>query len=67
MHPQPSRAGPSGPKGKLGVTTIVGFERGAAAVRTALGDTAFTAAWNAGLALSLEEAVAEALDDEPTR
>jgi predicted ATPase/DNA-binding XRE family transcriptional regulator len=50
---------------KAGIPSIVGFERGVAAVRTVLGDAAFTVAWNAGLALSLEEAIAEALNDEP--
>jgi hypothetical protein len=33
-------------------------------VRAALGEAAFAAAWAAGQALTLEEAVAEALTDE---
>ena len=36
-----------------------------AAVREALGEAAFRAAWAAGRALSLEEVVAEALEEEP--
>jgi predicted ATPase/DNA-binding SARP family transcriptional activator len=37
-------------------------DRSVAAVRTALGEAAFTAAWAAGRALSLEQAVAQALN-----
>jgi tetratricopeptide (TPR) repeat protein len=37
------------------------YERTAAAVRDAMGEAAFTAAWAAGRALSLDEAVTEAL------
>jgi tetratricopeptide (TPR) repeat protein len=39
------------------------YERTVVAVRTALGDAAFTAAWTAGATLSLEQAMAEALQD----
>jgi hypothetical protein len=39
----------------------------AAAARAALGEERWAAAFAAGKALSLEEAVAEALDDERTR
>jgi hypothetical protein len=41
-------------------------DRGVAAVRAALGDADFEAAWAAGQALSLEQAIAEALQ-EPAR
>ena len=37
------------------------FERDVASARAQLGDTAFAAAWAAGLALTLEQAIAEAL------
>ncbi|MDQ3653786.1 MAG: tetratricopeptide repeat protein [Chloroflexota bacterium] len=40
-------------------------DRTVAALRTALGDADFTAAWDAGRALALEEAVAEALAPIP--
>jgi hypothetical protein len=36
-----------------------------AAVRTALGEEAFAAAWAAGRAMSLEDAIALALDETP--
>jgi non-specific serine/threonine protein kinase len=38
------------------------YERGVAAARAALGETEFATAWAAGRALSLEQAVAEAVD-----
>jgi non-specific serine/threonine protein kinase len=41
------------------------FERAVMARRAMLGEATFAAAWEAGRALSLEEAVAEALDEEP--
>jgi hypothetical protein len=41
-------------------------DRSLAALRTALGEAVFAVAWAAGQALPLEEAVAEAFDDEPT-
>ncbi len=41
------------------------FERTTASARAALGDAAFTEAWAAGEALSLEEAIADALSDAP--
>jgi non-specific serine/threonine protein kinase len=41
------------------------YERRAAAVQAALGDDVFAAAWAAGQAFSLEQAVAEALDPDP--
>ena len=34
--------------------------------RAALGDTAYAAAWAAGQAVTLEQAVADALEDAPT-
>jgi hypothetical protein len=44
------------------------YEHDVAALRTALGDDAFTAAWAAGRALPLEQAIAEALADaNPTQ
>ena len=42
------------------------YDHHAAAVRTALGEQAFAAAWAGGRALSLGEAVAEALATEPS-
>jgi DNA-binding CsgD family transcriptional regulator len=42
------------------------YERDVAAVRAALDETAFAAAWAAGRALSIEEAVAEAMAVEPS-
>ena len=41
------------------------YERLVAAVRTQLDEETFAAAWAAGAALSLEQAIAEALSDEP--
>ncbi len=38
------------------------YDRGLTAAREALGDAAFTAAWNEGRKMNLEEAVAYALD-----
>ena len=40
------------------------YERDLAAARAALGDDAFAVAWAAGAALTLEEAVAEALAED---
>lgn len=42
------------------------YERQVAVARAALGDEAFAAAWSAGRALPLEEAIAEALDATQT-
>jgi predicted ATPase/DNA-binding CsgD family transcriptional regulator len=42
-------------------TTLVGRDAAVAEMRARLGDAAFEAAWDAGRALSVEEAVAEAL------
>jgi tetratricopeptide (TPR) repeat protein len=49
---------------KTSMAESAGFERGVMAVRAVVGDAAFAAAWNAGSALSLEEAIAEALGTE---
>jgi hypothetical protein len=40
--------------------------RSAAAVRTVLGEAAFTAAWAEGRAMSLDDAIAAALEGETT-
>jgi hypothetical protein len=45
---------------------VAGRERAMAAIRTALGEEAFTVAWAAGRALSLEEAVSYALEEPGT-
>jgi hypothetical protein len=47
--------------GRIPITSQSDYERHVAAVRTALSDQAFAAAWEAGRALSLEQAIAEAL------
>jgi len=39
------------------------YERAMAAARAQLGEDAFAAAWKAGAALTLEQAIAEAMDD----
>ena len=39
------------------------YERAMAVVRAQLGDDAFAAAWAEGQAMTLEQAIAEALDD----
>jgi predicted ATPase/class 3 adenylate cyclase len=44
---------------------IPDFNRWVSAIKTALGKAAFTAAWDAGRAMSLEEVVAEALKESP--
>ena len=41
------------------------FDRATAAARAALGEVEFTAVWAAGQALSLEDAITEALADLP--
>lgn len=49
----------------LGHTDRAEYERNVATVRAQLGDEAFAAAWAQGQALTLEQAVAEALRDIP--
>jgi DNA-binding NarL/FixJ family response regulator len=43
---------------------VPAYERAIARARTALGDEAFAHAWEAGRAMTFEEAVAKALDDQ---
>jgi hypothetical protein len=42
----------------------IDYQRNAAALRAVLGQEAFAAAWDAGRALTLEQAIAEAFPDE---
>lgn len=43
-----------------------GYERNVMVARAALGEAAFAAAWAAGGAMTLEETIADALDDTPS-
>jgi hypothetical protein len=42
----------------------IDYQRNVAAMRAVLGEAAFAAAWDAGRALTLEQAIAEALGEE---
>jgi predicted ATPase/transcriptional regulator with XRE-family HTH domain len=48
--------------GRIPITSQAEFERHVAAVRAALGDAAFAAAWAKGRAMPLEQAIASTLD-----
>jgi hypothetical protein len=43
------------------------YEHELSAIRAALGEEAFAAAWEAGRALSWEQAIAYALEEEPAQ
>jgi predicted ATPase len=51
------------PSGRVPITSQAEFERQVAAVRAAMGDDAFAAAWAEGHALPLERAIAEAFGE----